>query len=149
MVLQADGKIVVAGKAFEPTTGDEKFALARYIGDPVLAVVIDIKPGSDPNSINTKSKGKIPVAILSDTTFSAPTEVDSSSLTFGSVGDEPSLSHCNISGEDVNGDQILDLVCHFLTQLTGFQPGDTLGTLAGETTSGASITDTDSVRIKH
>ena len=43
-----------------------------YVGDtftvtvhPVIDAVIDIKPGSDPNSINLKSNGVLPVAILS------------------------------------------------------------------------------------
>ncbi len=48
-----------------------------------IPVTIDIKPGSDPNSINPKSKGKIPVAILSTQDFDAPQMVDKDSLTFG------------------------------------------------------------------
>ena len=33
----------------------------------------------------------------------------------------------------VNGDGLLDLVCHFQTRSTGFQSGDTLGILIGKT----------------
>jgi len=34
---------------------------------------------------------------------------------------------------------LLDLVCHFETELTGFQSGDTLGILEGKTFSGVPI----------
>ena len=111
-----------------------------------LDVAIDIKPGSFPNSINTRSRGRIPVAILSSPGFDAPAEIDRDSLRFGRTGDESSLSHCG-DGEDVNGDQLADLVCHFFTQLTGFQSGDTEGILRGETVGGNPIEAADSVRI--
>lgn len=111
------------------------------------SVAIDVKPGSFPNSINPKSKGKIPVGILSSSTFDAPAQIDQGSLTFGQTGDEPSLAFCNPSLEDVNGDGLPDLVCHFTTQLTEFRPGDTVGVLKGNSVAGIPITGTDSVRI--
>lgn len=110
-------------------------------------VGIDIKPGSFPNSINPKSRGTIPVAILSTAAFDAPSRVDRSSLTFGKTGNEASLAFCNSSPEDVNGDGLLDLICHFRTQQTGFQPGDTEGILKGEDNEGRAIIGRDSVRI--
>ena len=67
------------------------------------------------------------------------TSVDTSSVTFGQTGNEQSLAFCNAGGEDVNGDGLLDLVCHFETELTGFQSGDTLGILEGKTFSGVPI----------
>jgi hypothetical protein len=73
--------------------------------------------------------------------------VDATSLTFGRTGDEPSLAFCQAG--DVNGDGLLDLVCHFHTQLTGFQAGDTIGVLKGKTLGGAAILGTDSVQIVH
>jgi len=114
---------------------------------PPIPVEIDIKPGSYPNSINPKSKGNIPVAILSSSTFDAPSQVDKTSLTFGRTGDEESLAFCNPSGEDVNGDGLLDLVCHFETEKTGFQHGDTQGVLKGKTMDGTPIKGTDYVKI--
>jgi hypothetical protein len=110
-------------------------------------VTIDIKPGSFPNSINPRSRGRIPVAVLSSATFDAPGTVDPASLTFGRTGDEPSLGFCNTQGEDVNGDGRLDLVCHFETPLTGFVAGDVQGTLKGQTLDTFPIVGTDSVRI--
>jgi hypothetical protein len=110
-----------------------------------LTLAIDIKPGSDPNSINPRSRGKIPVGILSGTAFDASAQVDKTSLTFGRTGDEPSLEFCH--AEDVNRDGLTDLVCHFDTRATGFQPGDTQGVLKGRTVSGQPLQGTDSVKI--
>ena len=121
-------------------------AFVAKITEPIV-VGMDIKPGSFPNSINTRSSGTIPVAILSSTTFNAPASVDPHSLAFGRTGTEQSLAFCNSSGEDANGDGLTDLVCHYYTQATGFLPGDTAGILTGKTFDGHLIVGTDSVRI--
>ena len=112
-----------------------------------MSVTIDIKPGSYPNSINPRSKGKIPVAILSSMEFDALTEVDMESLTFGPTGDEESFAFCSCSPEDVNDDGYDDLVCNFYTQKAGFQCGDSEGILIGMTADGALLEGSDSVRI--
>jgi hypothetical protein len=113
-----------------------------------LTVTIDIKPGGSPNPINTKSKGKVPVAILSSATFDAAAQVDTATLTFGRTGDEDSFSHCG-GAEDVNADTLPDLVCHFNTQAAAFATGDTLGILKGSTIDGSTIEGSDSVFIVH
>lgn len=111
------------------------------------AVTIDIKPGSLTNPINPKSSGKIPVAILSTPDFNAVKEIDKTSLTFGSTGDEHSLVSCNKRGKDVNGDGLRDLICHFKTKLTGFKFGDTEGILKGQTLDGVPFEARDVVKI--
>lgn len=111
-------------------------------------MTIDIKPGASPNPINTKSKGKIPVAILSSATFDAAAQVDITTLTFGRTGDEDSFSHCG-GAEDVNGDTLPDLVCHFNTQAAAFAAGDTLGVLKGSAIDGSTFEASDSVFIVH
>lgn len=111
-----------------------------------IKVNIDIKPGDDTNSINPKSKGKIPVAILSTENFDAPSQIDLTNLTFGQTGDEQSLAFCQ-GAEDVNRDGLQDLVCHFYTQETGFQCGDTVGILMGKTKGGMVIGGSDLVKI--
>ena len=82
---------------------------------PSIQINIDIKPGSHTNSINPRSKGKIPVAIISTMDFNAQTEVDTESLTFGSNGDEKSLAFCKRRQKDVNVNGYYDLICHFYT----------------------------------
>lgn len=109
----------------------------------VVPVVIDIKPGSFPNSINPRSGGKIPVAILTTGTFDANT-VDPTTVLFGRTGTEAVSVHAAL--EDVNGDGKLDLVLHFNTQTTGIQCGDTSASLTGKTTSGTAIEGSDSIR---
>jgi hypothetical protein len=108
-------------------------------------VIIDIKPGELPNSINRQSLGNIPVAIISTNTFSAPNEISISSLRFGPGGTETAARRCEI--EDVNNDGISDLLCHFSTPDANFQDGDTIGTLTGSTVRGLRIYGKDSVRI--
>jgi len=116
----------------------------QYVPGPID---IDIKPGTENNSINPKSRGKIPVAILSTEDFDAPSQVDQYSLTFGRTGDEVSLAFCNPKGEDINGDGLKDLVCHFRTEDTGLECGDTEGVLKGLTMDGTPVEGKDSVRI--
>ena len=110
-----------------------------------LTVNIDVKPPSDPATINPSSSGTVPAAILSTADFNATTQVNRSSLTFGHTGLEHSLAFCNV--EDVNGDGLPDLVCHFNTQAASFLAGDTQGILNGRTVDGTPIVGTDSIVI--
>lgn len=105
-------------------------------------VDIDIQPGNNPNSINPKSKGKIPVAILTTGTFDATT-VDPLSVRFGPNGAAEAHGRGHI--EDADGDGDLDLVLHFKTQDRGIACGDTEASLSGETFNGAPITGSDSI----
>ncbi len=110
-------------------------------------VVIMIKPAAAPPvPINPKAKGKIPVAILSTPSFNALTEVAPSSLTFGHSGTEASLAFCGRGGQDVNGDGLLDLLCHFNTQQTGLLAGDTLAILKGKTVDGIKLSGSEAIR---
>ena len=86
------------------------------------------------------------MAILSNDKFDAPSRTDQTSLRFGRRGDEESFDFC-VGDEDVNNDGLLDLVCHFNTQSSGFQQGDVQGIISGQTLDGAEILGSDSVRI--
>jgi hypothetical protein len=107
------------------------------ISDPSERVVveIDIKPGGDVNSINLKSKGVIPVALLGSDAVDV-TLVDPDSLSFGPADatlEPASLAHAKGPHyADVNGDSIMDLVAHFRTQETGIAEGHTEACLRGE-----------------
>jgi hypothetical protein len=107
-----------------------------------IGVPIDIKPGSNPNSINPKSQGVIPVAILTTGAFDAST-VDPSTVLFGATGTEAAPVQSAL--EDVDGDGDADMILHFNTQDTGIVCGHTSAALTGETFSGQLIEGSDSI----
>ena len=107
-------------------------------------VDIDIKPGSDPNSINLKSNGFIPVAILTSEDFDAAT-IDPHSIKFGP--NEIDEAHQTGHLEDINNDQDIDLVLHFKTQETGILADDVEVCLEGMTFTGIPFLGCDTVRI--
>ena len=108
-----------------------------------LQVEIDIKPGDFPNVINPKSKGRIPVAILTDENFNAA-NVDWATVSFGVLGTEAESDHHAL--EDVDGDGDLDMILHFRTQDTGFQFGDTSAYLRGLTLDAREFEGYDSIK---
>ena len=112
-----------------------------YGGLPPTGISIDIKPGSDPNSINTNSMGLVPVAILGSAEFDV-TQVDVSTLTF-----KPGQASPKHNGhlEDVNGDGLIDLVTHYVQKDTGIQIGHTQACLSGQTFGGQGIGGCDSI----
>ena len=112
-----------------------------------LTVPIDIKPGSDVNSINLGSNGVVPVAILSTATFDAR-QVDPGSVTLAGA-------HVNVKGkgsyqasfQDVNGDGRQDLVVQVTTQALEVTAGDTRAFLEGTTFAGQRIIGVDTIRV--
>jgi hypothetical protein len=108
----------------------------------VSLVAIDIKPGSDPNSVNPRSKGVIPVAVLGSIDFDS-TQFNFTKVTFGLDGASPAHDgHV----EDVNNDGFMDAVFHFKTQKTGIACDDLDATLVGEISDGTKFTGTDTVK---
>jgi hypothetical protein len=113
-------------------------------------VSIDIKPGSDPNSINCSNDNQvITVAILTTEDFDAIT-VDHTTVTFGGASE----THVNRQSgelrrheEDVDSDGDTDLVLHFRLKNTNLTCDSTQGTLTGKTFDGGAIEGTDSVRM--
>ena len=110
-------------------------------------VSIDIKPGSDPNSINLGSSGVIPVAILSTADFDAATvNPDNLMLAGARIRVAGRSGHTLCHSEDTNGDGLLDLVCQFENDLDA-QVGDSILVLEGETFDGTLIRGEDSISI--
>jgi hypothetical protein len=163
---QGDGTVepaqdfgVGAGSPLSSTVGDfngdsqQDLATANEAGGSVsilinntsveIAVKIDIKPGSFPNSINPRSNGVIPVAVLTTDTFDA-SAVDPTTVFFGAIGSEAAPAHSAL--EDVDGDGNTDLILHFRTQDTGIVCGSTSASLTGNTLSGQAIEGSDSIR---
>lgn len=110
---------------------------------PVLTISIDVKPGSFPNSINPRSNGVIPVAILTTPSFSA-IDVNPQTVKFGVTGTESLPAH--FSYEDVDNDGDTDLVAHFRTQTTGIVCSTTSVVLKGTTFANIAFTGTDSIK---
>jgi hypothetical protein len=140
----AEYKIWYAG-----TDGVSPFEIG-YATAPLdqIAVAIDIKPGSYPNSVNLGSQGVIPVAILSSGNFDAtqvePTSVDLAGAGVAIRGKGKALAH----EEDANGDSLTDLVVQVETE--NLDPGqfqDGYAVLTGETYGGDLIEGSDEITI--
>ncbi len=119
-------------------------AQLAYANAIAILIDIDIAPGSDPNSINSKSMGLVPVAILGSDDFDV-TEVDIATVTFGPGGAAP------VHGghlEDVNGDGLTDLVVHFVQKDTGLSDSDTEAVLDGFLLDGTHFCGMDDVKVK-
>jgi probable HAF family extracellular repeat protein len=140
--VNASGQIV--GES-ETSTGEVHATL--WTITIATKVAIDIKPGSDPNCINSNGHGVIPVAILSSVDFDAltvdPTTVQLDGQAVRVVGKGKLLAHA----EDVNGDGLTDLVVQIQDVDGTYSPGDTVAMLTGETFGGAAIAGTDSICV--
>jgi hypothetical protein len=123
------------------------FSWTTTLGNAFARVKIDIKPNSDPNSINLGSEGKVPVAILSTDDFDA-TDVVPVTVTLAGA-------HVALKGkgtpmsevEDVNNDGLPDLIVHVDTYALNLTNVDTTAVLEGQTNTGMYIRGTDTVRI--
>jgi hypothetical protein len=108
-------------------------------------IEIDIKPGSDENVINLKSRGVVPVAVLTDDGFSAEA-VDPETVTFA----EAWPVHWTM--DDVDGDGDTDMLFHFRTQELNLDETSTeaelIGTLKSALLKSSSATDGDVIRGK-
>ncbi len=114
-------------------------------GEEIIeAVDIDIKRGSDTNSINLKSKGNIPVAVFTTDDFDATT-IDPLSVTFGPG--EALESHGQGHVEDIDEDGDLDLILHFNTQDTGITCSTEEAYVTGLTFDGQLIEGYDVINV--
>ena len=105
-------------------------------------ITIDIKPGGNPNNINLKSKGVVPVAVLTTEDFDAG-DVDPTTVEFAGA----SPVRWRLCDVDDDGDD--DLLFHFKTQeLQGLDENSTEAKLTGKTKDEVEISGTDTVCIK-
>jgi hypothetical protein len=128
--VAASEGVVVIGAMYDDDNGRDSGS-AYVFGPPTFVDVdLDIKPGSDVNSVNLSVDAVIPVAILGSHTFDVA-DVDVTTLAFGPNGAAPADAHGpNI--DDVNADGLLDLVAHFRTGETGIAFGDVQACITGE-----------------
>jgi hypothetical protein len=146
-----------------PVTNSEITVVGSYIGmpyysywftfndittDPIvmesvmeLNVAIDIKPDTDINSINLKSRGVVPVAVITTEEFDAA-EINPESVLF--AGAPPVRWHF----KDVDGDGDNDLLFHFKTEeLTDLSQSSAEAVLTGLLFEGTPFSGTDAVNI--
>ena len=134
----------------EPDRGTVLLSSLPSCEPPTITISVDIKPGSDPNSINLCSNGAVPVAILGSDTFNV-SNVNTDTLRFAEaavkvVGKKDPHTLC--SYEDVSGDYIDDLVCHYVTtDIAGVNGESSTATVNGELLDGTPIQGTDGVNI--
>ncbi len=115
--------------------------------DRAIKVVIDIKPGSEPNCFNINGHGVIPVAILGSADLNV-SDINVQSLLFDGLelrvrGNKGPF--CSI--EDSNADAFPDLVCQFEDDPTNWSGGGTTASVTGELNDGTPIQGTDSICI--
>lgn len=120
---------------------------------------IDIKPGNEQNNINLKSKGVVPVAILTTDNFDATTVDPTTALLAGASPARWTLT-------DVDGDGDTDILFHFDTETLNLNESSTEATMTAQlksqnspmimtamsmsmplSGSGATVSGTDKVKI--
>jgi len=99
--------------------------IANYYGIiPSQPITIDIKPGGDTNSINLKSNGVVPVALISSAEFDATSLFDGDTVLMFEGAEA-----LRWSVEDVNNDGIDDIILHFRTHELDLTADSTMGDL--------------------
>ena len=139
----ADGRVIEVdslGNIVWEVTGLYNPHDAERLVPSITEVAIDIKPGSDPNSINLNSKGNVPVAVLTTDDFDA-SDVDPNTVVFAGV--EP----VKWTMEDVDDDGDDDMLFHFKTQDLDLDEDSTEATLFGKTKDWDFFEGTDTVNI--
>ncbi|MFC5379386.1 pullulanase-type alpha-1,6-glucosidase [Aquipuribacter nitratireducens] len=148
--VQANGADpVVTGATFDAATGTFTVparTTAVFVEATPLTVDVQIRgENGKPAPVNPKSRGVMPVTVLSQDGFDPVADVVVDSLRFGVAGTEDSVESCE-AGDDVNGDGVADLVCAARVPLTGVAAGDTELLLTGSTVDGIPIDGTATIR---
>jgi hypothetical protein len=122
----------------------------NFDGEPVVdmgayefqatTVFIDVKPGSDANPVNLKSKGRTPVALLTTDTFDA-LDADPASIRFAGT------AALHTAHEDIDMDGDIDLLLLFPTRGLQLTVTSTRAYLVGQTFSGEILMGEDAITI--
>jgi hypothetical protein len=128
---------------------DQNSEVVVFSIDEIVNVRIDIKPGSDPNCFNVNGHGVIPVAILGSEDLNVTEVKTDATLSFNGLGVRVRGQKgplCSV--EESNGDQFLDLVCHFEDDPGQWLPGvGSTASLEGELVDGTRIKGSNSICI--
>jgi len=99
-----------------------------------VAVDIDVRPGSENNPIQLRSRGLVPVVLFGDDGFEVE-NVDVETLAFGPYGAE--VAHRGGPHfDDIDGDGFMDMLLHHRVAQTGIEVDDVDACLMGETLDG-------------
>jgi len=131
LVFSSDVPIYLVDTSDDDKPGD---------GSISIEMQIDIKPGSEQNNINLKSKGVVPVAVLTTGEFDAAM-VDPATALF--AGAEP----VRWKLQDVDDDGDDDLLFHFRTQELELDQDSTEAMLTAQLLTQEEVSGTDAVRI--
>lgn len=109
---------------------------------PKKKVKIDVKNMSDPNCINLKNNGNVPVAVFGNASFNV-SHINVSTVRFANA------SAKSIGGgmEDLNNDSWMDVVYHFDTQDLNLTYNSTDAKLTGELNDGTKFYGNDTICI--
>jgi hypothetical protein len=147
--VSGDG-LTIVGWGINPSGNDE--AWMAKLGP--TTVTIDIKPGSDPNSINLCSRGVVPVAIfgsddvnVKDIVVNVEEVVVQNLELAGSGIAIRGRSKLLYSVEDLNGDGKDDMIVHFDVEDLDPTLIDGEAIIRGELMDGTLIQGSDSVNI--
>ncbi len=147
--ISADGRFVAFDSgAPNLVAGDTNGKIDVFVHDRgplIINVTIDIKPGSDPNCVNTGGNGVIPVAILTTPTFNAA-EVDPLTVTLlgGAIRLNGKSGNAG-SRQDVDSDGDLDRVIQVID--FSLSTGETTAILSGITFGGTPIEGADAICV--
>jgi hypothetical protein len=119
---------------------DVRIYLAPPESEVIPGMIIDIKPGDDQNNINLKSKGVVPVAVLTTDDFDVAT-VDPATVEFSGA------APVRWKLEDVDDDGDDDMMFHFRTQDLNLDQDSTEATLTAQLFTQVIVSGTDGVRI--
>jgi hypothetical protein len=130
-----------------PASVGDGGALVQVNEVPRLLVLIDIRPGTFPNTIRLETGRNVTAAILGSETFHAAT-VDPLTVTLADAPIRLRLNGTPMAAlEDVNGDGRLDLVFHVERSALALAPADDQAVLLGETFDGTLIRGADFVEV--
>ena len=127
--------------------GISHFSTVVGLVPEVIHVQIDVKPGTEENTINLRSNGVLPIAILSSASFDAttldPATIDVEGAQVRLRGNGVPMASRN----DLNGDGLLDLLVQVSTNTINLSEGQGVVTLTASTFSGTAISGQDSIRV--
>jgi hypothetical protein len=137
-------EVAVYNRALTPTE-----IFLHYAKIAGILVNIDIKPGSEGNPINLRSKGNVPVAVFGTSIFDVGM-IDPATVTLAGA---PILNKGKAawmcSYEDLDGDGFIDMTVHFDTHALQLTATDIEAVLEGRTTDGCPFKGKDKVTILH